>query len=287
MLDGIDQRLHGISTLIYCSWSDGSCSGTGFFYKVLGNTDPDKAEIPGYVRLDQLYLVTNRHVLVNEHNQLAASVTFHHRKVTAQGHDWIPITLCGQDLHRRCKFHEIDEVDVALVEVADLLLDILSGPDSKQFLTFDSIGEGQVPNENTFPVEVGDDVLVVGYPRGFYDEYSKFPIVKSGIIASRWGFPFGGRPHFLVDAKLFPGSSGSLVISKPKSFGSKDGELYYTKSGRKEFLFLGIFSGEYYQRNNAIETENYVLISKEGFNLGIVWYYDVILAIIASGKPHG
>ena len=286
MLDSIDQRLHGISTLVNCSWPDGSSSGSGFFYKVLENTDPDKAKKPGYVRLDQLYLVTNRHVLVNDHNQLATSVTFHHRKVTAQGYEWIPITLSGQDLYKRCKFHEIDEVDVALVEVVDLLLDVLSGSEGKQLMAFDSIGEGQIPGENTFPVEVGDDVLVVGYPRGFYDEHSKFPIVKSGIIASRWGFPFSGKRHFLVDAKLFPGSSGSLVISKPTNVGSMDGKIFYTRSGKKEFLFLGIFSGEYYQRNNPIETEDFILISKEGFNLGIVWYYDLIPEIISRGKLH-
>lgn len=286
MLDGIDQRLHGISTLVNCSWPDGSCSGSGFFYKVLGDTDPGKAEIPGYVRLDQLYLVTNRHVLVNEHNQLATSATFHYRKVTEQGYDWIPVTLSGQDLHRRCKFHEMDEVDIVLVEVVDRLRDVLTGSEGKKLMAFDSIGEGQIPGENTFPVEVGDDVLVIGFPRGFYDEHSKFPIVKSGIIASRWGFPFGGKPHFLIDAKLFPGSSGSLVISKPSNIESIDGRLMHTISGKKEFLFLGVYSGEYCQRNSPIETENFVLISKESFNLGVVWYFDLIPAIIAHGKWH-
>lgn len=152
-------------------------------------------------------------MLVNERNQLATSVTFHHRKVADQGYEWIPITLSGQDLHKRCKFHTIDEVDVALIEVVDLLLDVLRSAEGQHLMAFDSIGEGQIPGDDKFPVEVGDDVLVVGYPRGFYDEHSKFPIVKSGIIASRWRLPLNGKPYFLGDAKLFPGSSGNLVIS--------------------------------------------------------------------------
>lgn len=158
-----------------------------------------------------------------------------------KGYEWLPITISQGDLYNRCKFHQLDEIDVAVVDILDIFVTTLSGPDSKELIAFDSIGDGQFPGERKFPIEVGDDVLVVGYPRGFYDEFSKFPIVKSGIIASRWGFPFGGKPHFLVDAKLFPGSSGSLVISKPMNIDSIDGQIYHTSSGKKEFMFLGIF----------------------------------------------
>jgi hypothetical protein len=45
-----------------------------------------------------------------------------------------------------------------------------------------------------------------------------FSIVKSGNISSKWGNRFGGEPYFLIDARLFTGSSGSLVISKPTNF---------------------------------------------------------------------
>ena len=64
-------------------------------------------------------------------------------------------------------------------------------------------------------MEVFDDYLVIGYPRMFYDKVNLFPIVKSGIIASKWQGMLNGKPYFLIDAKLFPGSSGSIVISKP------------------------------------------------------------------------
>lgn len=166
MLDSVDERLHGISTLICCSWPEKSCSGSGFFYKIMeeGGGGKDNVQKPGYVRIDQLYLVTNRHVLVNDRNELATSVTFHHRKLTTQGYEWLPITLSGLDLYNRCKFHQMDEVDVAVIEVLDLLANILSGKEGKALMAFDSIGEGQMPGDDKFPVEVGDDVLVVGYP---------------------------------------------------------------------------------------------------------------------------
>jgi hypothetical protein len=65
---------------------------------------------------------------------------------------------------------------------------------------------------NKIKVEVSDGVLVIGYPNGYYDEVNLFPIVKSGIVASMWGRNFKGEPCFLIDSRLFPGSSGSLVV---------------------------------------------------------------------------
>lgn len=88
MLDSIDERLHGISTLISCTWADEGCSGSGFFFKKLENKGPkeENDSKAGYVRIDEFFLVTNRHVLVNERNELATSMTFHHRKMTTKGY---------------------------------------------------------------------------------------------------------------------------------------------------------------------------------------------------------
>lgn len=42
------------------------------------------------------------------------------------------------------------------------------------------------PQNSKLSINVGDDILVAGYPRGFYDMENKFPIVKSGVVSSRW-----------------------------------------------------------------------------------------------------
>ena len=96
--------------------------------------------------------------------------------------------------------------------------------------------------KNNIEVEASSDVLIAGYPKGFYDHINLFPIVKSGIIASRWGAGFQGQPYFLIDAKLFPGSSGSVVISKPIDLVVKDGQVML--ASEKQFAFLGVYSGE-------------------------------------------
>jgi len=38
--------------------------------------------------------------------------------------------------------------------------------------------------KDVYQTEVGDDVLIIGYPYGFYDYENKYPIVKSGIIST-------------------------------------------------------------------------------------------------------
>ena len=202
--------------------------------------------------------------------------------------EWVPITISGTDLHSRCRFHQSDDVDVAVVSVLDLIRAVITPKrENETPLAWRAVSKDLFPNINhPISVGVGDDALIVGYPRGFYDDFSKFPIVKSGVIASRWGAPFGGQPYFLIDAKLFPGSSGSLVISRPTNLGIRNGGMVATTDESKKFLFLGIFSGEPFRAMRPIETDSFIIISKEGYNVGIVWYYHLIPTIISEGKQH-
>ena len=286
----VDDQLHNITTLIHSTWSASQSSASGFFYKILARDPEGTVRKAGYKRIEGLWLVTNRHVLVNDANELASSITFHHRKITEKGYEWVPITISGTDLHSRCRFHQSDDVDVAVISVLDLTIDVITPKreGENNILAFQSISGDSFPGTNkVISVDVGDDALVVGYPRGFYDNFSKFPIVKSGVIASRWGAPFGGQPYFLIDAKLFPGSSGSLVISRPTNLGMRNGGVVHTADGSKKFLFLGIYSGEPpWKMGPIVETDSFVILSKEGYNVGIVWYYHLIPTIISEGKQH-
>jgi len=74
----------------------------------------------------------------------------------------------------------------------------------------------------------------------------------------------------LIDAKLFEGSSGSLVISKPKNMYISDEDVIYYK--QKKFDFLGIFSGEPHLKNKNGDPI-YV-------NVGKVWRWDTIKGLL-------
>lgn len=287
MSTSVDDRLHFISTLILSTWPSHQSSASGFFYHKLPKRNPDeeKKSETGYVavRIEELWLVTNRHAIVNKANELADSITFYYRKKTGDSYEWIPITISGEDLRQRCKFHQSDDVDVAVINILDLITDLAKN-ENETLVALQTVSEDMFPGKGKISMAVGDDVLIVGYPRGFYDKFSKFPIVKSGVVASRWGTPFNGNPYFLIDAKLFPGSSGSIVISRPTEIVFEKGKIYHTTSGQKEFLFLGIYSGEPYHETRPIETDNFIIISKEGYNIGVVWYYHLVPTIISQGK---
>lgn len=56
------------------------------------------------------------------------------------------------------------------------------------------------------------DIMMVGYPMGMFDEENNLPIVRKGITSSHIRSNFQNKPEVLIDAAVFPGSSGSPVF---------------------------------------------------------------------------
>lgn len=86
------------------------------------------------------------------------------------------------------------------------------------------------------------------------------------------------NPFFLIDSKLFPGSSGSVVLTKPQYVAVIDGNLMYNKEG--SYVFLGIYSGEPIRQNAPIELEDMTIIKKDSYNVGNVWYSTLNVEIL-------
>ena len=107
---------------------------------------------------------------------------------------------------------------------------------------------------------------------------NKFPIVKSGIISSGWELHFNDNPVFLIDAQLFPGSSGGLVISKPANVAMIEGKLMFCSE--KQFVFLGVYSGEPVQQCAPFDLGDMTIIRKNSYGVGNVWYSDLIPGIL-------
>jgi hypothetical protein len=163
----------------------------------------------------------------------------------------------------------------------DLGLDSGNVDEINKYIWPNCISNDNLPKGNFLNPEVGTDVLIASYPKGFYDDFNQFPVVKSGIISSGWGLHFKGKRHFLVDVKLFSGSSGGLVISKPTNNAIKNGQVYFSES--KQFLLLGVYSGEYLQKPQTAKFDGLIIQKQDDYGLGIVWYADLIDEIIQSG----
>lgn len=57
-----------------------------------------------------------------------------------------------------------------------------------------------------------ESVLFVGYPSGLYDTASWLPVARRGQTATPIYNDYKHLPSFLIDASVFPGSSGSPVV---------------------------------------------------------------------------
>jgi hypothetical protein len=83
-------------------------------------------------------------------------------------------------------------------------------------------------------LEIGEDILVMGYPKGcYYDNVFDLPVIRSGTLASAYPVPYQDKPHFLIDARLHEGTSGSPVM---ETLGPGKA------AGRLRFVLLGVNS---------------------------------------------
>ena len=276
----INDQLNNISTIIHAEATGANTQGTGFFYSRL---DPPQREGPQYRRINDMWVVTNRHVLLPRFADQEIPpnrIALHFRKVNEVNQlVWDPLSIETAAIHFLAKFHPDPSVDVALINIAEAFTTrVQNGPGylPPYFLNSEKFAE-----KIGIEVSVSSDVLVVGYPRGFYDDVNLFPIVKSGIIASRWKTGFKGKPYFLIDAKLFPGSSGSVVITKPADFVIRNGQIF--TSTEKHFAFLGIYSGEPRLQEQPVTIGDLTVTQSSGFDLGIVWYAELVEQIIDDG----
>ena len=281
----LDSKLHHMTTLIVTKTPQGTIAqGSGFFYRV---SDQPTLGGPEYqwVRTD-IWVITNRHVVmpkVNDVEIYPSEITVHLRRGDELGRpEWAPIVLSGSDIGERVRFHPNNRVDVAAINVTEPMIQELNS--NKNQFTYASpfpLSRDLLPRSNqTMQVEASSDLLVVGYPRGFYDHVNLFPIVKSGIVASRWGVGFQGDPCFLIDAKLFPGSSGSVVISKPVDMIVKDGRPLVLQNEDKAFMLLGVFSGAPITQSEPVTVGDLTIAQTLEYGLGIVWYADTIEEIL-------
>ena len=73
--------------------------------------------------------------------------------------------------------------------------------------------------DNLFAIE---DVYMIGYPNGLWDEAHNLPIARKGMTATNPVIDYNGKKEFLVDMAVFPGSSGSPVfLYNPNWFTTK------------------------------------------------------------------
>ena len=231
--------------------------------------------------------MTNRHVLlpkVNDIEYVPDEIVFCLRKNVNDSIEWEPILLKKDELLKVMYLHKNSLVDVGVIDVTDYIHkithEILEKKKENNVLFPTTLSNLNLSENQPITIDVTSDIVVASYPKGFYDEYNKFPIVKSGIVASAWGNKFKGLPMFQIDAQLFPGSSGGLVISKPTNIAMINGTFQFTK--KKQFVLLGVYSGEF-KWYEEIDVAGQKYKMGNSYGLGNVWYSYLISEIIKDG----
>lgn len=223
-----------------------------------------------YVKGDALYFVTNRHIVLNEKkgikpDSLRLKLHVDANDLTKNQDLNIKLYSKGKPLWHVHENYKKEGIDIAVLK---LNRDTIQ----KKYLIKALSADRFLPKK--YPLPPGQDVFVLGYPRGVSDTKHNLPLARNAMVSSTHGVPFRGQPYFLIDAVLHPGMSGSPVFTKPSNTWVDDKGTVHFKTGNPTY-FLGIHSA----------TVNVPLPSgQEPLGLGTVWYADLIEEIIDSIK---
>ena len=122
----------------------------------------------------------------------------------------------------------------------------------------------------------GDGVYVLGFPMGLVGSTRNFVVARQGIIARIQDFLADATDRFLIDALIFPGNSGSPVITKPE-LASIEG----TKNQDRSYL-IGVVKDFIPYRDAAIsqQTQRPRIVFEENSGLAEVIPMDAVKKLI-------
>ena len=172
-------------------------AGTSFVFR-------DKSSHPDH----QLFLVSNKHVVEGATD---AIMYFTERDDSGQPKLGEPFFLRNDMFDIQWHGHPDSEVDVCVMPLS-WQLSMMQRAGKAAFLN--AISEDDVADLDILRnLDVTSPVLFVGFPNGMYDEKHYLPIFRRGYVATAPDLDFNGAPIFLIDASVFPGSSGSPVFT--------------------------------------------------------------------------
>ena len=211
-----------------------------------------------YEREGRLFIVTSRHVLVDEptsHHPDRIELALHTDPVdlTKFSSLSVPLFRDGKSVWRHAR-DSGGEIDVVTVEIDRSRL-----PRGAYLRAF-APAHLQGPLEE---IGIGAAVLVIGFPLGFYDTLHYLPVARHAVVASAFGVRFQGQGYFLTDGRMHRGASGApVVMSDPGGDPSLPWKL------------LGIHSARLDMRTRDAALD-------ESLGLNCAWYADILKTLTA------
>lgn len=179
----------------------------------------------------------------------------------------IKVEIDGDFIKKYIPIAQSSHEDIFAMPIAGLLEQVIK---QKGEIFFKSIAQSFCFTKNELEnCQAIETVTIIGYPKGIYDTENWLPIVRQGITATPVWNDFNGKSSFLIDAGIFPGSSGSPVfLYNQGSYATNNNGIAIGT----RLAFIGIVSETYIDKSN----------SNSYLGLGKVINSDVILRFLTS-----
>ncbi|QWS49414.1 serine protease [Bacillus sp. JNUCC-24] len=210
---------------IECQEGNSTSTGTGFFYKF----HFEDTVVP--------VIVTNKHVVEGYSKGKLIFNIGDKNANKPEGQKAVNL----DDFNMNWILHPEEDVDLCIFPFSYLANQLLKDEGLEIF--FRAIDKNFIPSSEMIETLIPrEDILVVGYPNGIWDEFNNLPILRDGITATHYMYDYNGHKKFLIDASIFPGSSGSPVYIYNQNFIDNKGN---TSIGTERLLFIGIVYAVY------------------------------------------
>jgi len=239
---------------------DAQWIGTGF---IVGKKDPNDP------RGTYLYLVTNRHVVIN-YKSMTVCVN------KADGTGVLHLSVNIYDLNGKpcCSMHPQRDVDVVAMELNASVLVNAKG----QINWFDIDDHAlTLAKMKQSGVDEGCLVYALGFPMGIVNQRIKAPFLRLGCISRiEDAFRGIGDSSYYVDAQTFPGNSGGPVVNRPANF-----TINGTPSNSSSNL-IGILSSylPYREPLASRQTNEVMMVHRENSGLTKVFPVERIVEVV-------
>ncbi|OZY47977.1 hypothetical protein CJF41_00630 [Pseudomonas lundensis] len=263
-----NKKLLNTTTILIESLSNQSTSrGTGFMFGIMLNAED---MIP--------LLITNKHVIENTH-EIKIRLSTSNNNDNSEKNGIIEYTI-KDGIDNLIFMHPDPLIDLAAINIACILQNIQDRDISGYGVML--APQDLTTEEELSGLDLAEEVLMIGYPTGLYDEKHNLPIIRQGVIASDPGVDFNGQKHFLIDCACYPGSSGSPVFMKEKQHIRIDNGLMTVKQQRASLIGI-LYAGPLHTIKGAIISNgtriesNVSVETRDVINLGYVIPSSVIL----------
>lgn len=243
---GIDPIFFSAPRVATAQGPRGLTNASGFFFE----------------REGRLYLVTNRHVLLDQptgHTPDRLTIDLHLDSVNLDRSISHTLPLYANGLATWRAAQDVGgDVDVAVLE-----LDRQQLPPGTVVCPFTPAHLVM----HAADIPVNDSLRVVGFPLGFHDMLYHLPVLRHAVLASPYGVRFQGKGFFLTDARTHRGTSGAAVVCADPHPSAQTAAL--------PWKLLGIHSSrmDMWDRDHALD---------DSLGLNCVWYADVLLDLTSG-----